>query len=45
MRQEGVLMSKIGEFDNVLKLRPPLCFSKENADLLVETLDEVLEAA
>ena len=45
MREKGVLMSKIGEYDNVLKLRPPLCFSKENADLLVETLDEVLEAA
>ena len=45
MRQKGVLMSKIGEHDNVLKLRPPLCFSKENADLLVETLDSVLEAA
>jgi 4-aminobutyrate aminotransferase-like enzyme len=35
-------MSKIGEHDNVLKLRPPLCFSKRNADLLVSTLDEVL---
>ena len=45
MRQNGVLMSKIGEHDNVLKLRPPLCFSKDNADQLVETLDRVLEAA
>jgi 4-aminobutyrate aminotransferase-like enzyme len=42
MRHKGVLMSKIGEHDNVLKLRPPLCFSKANADLLVTTLDEVL---
>lgn len=42
MRQRGILMSKIGEHDNVLKLRPPLCFSKENADLLVSTLDDVL---
>ena len=45
MRQRGVLMSKIGEHDNVLKLRPPLCFSKANADQLVETLDSVMEAA
>lgn len=44
MRRKGVLMSKIGEHDNVLKLRPPLCFSKENADLLVSTLDEVMVA-
>ena len=45
MRHKGVLMSKIGEHDNVLKLRPPLCFSQENADQLIEALDEVLEAA
>ena len=45
MRRRGILMSKIGEHDNVLKLRPPLCFSKDNADLLVSTLDEVLAAA
>jgi 4-aminobutyrate aminotransferase-like enzyme len=45
MRHKGVLMSKIGEHDNVLKLRPPLCFSKENADFLVATLDEVMAAA
>jgi 4-aminobutyrate aminotransferase-like enzyme len=45
MRHKGVLMSKIGEHDNVLKLRPPLCFSKENADQLVSTLDDVMAAA
>ena len=45
MRHRGVLMSKIGEHDNVLKLRPPLCFSRANADLLVDLLDEVLAAA
>lgn len=45
MRDEGILMSKIGEHDNVLKLRPPLCFSRENADLLFATLDTVLTAA
>ena len=42
MRERGVLMSKIGEHDNVLKLRPPLCFSEENADQLIVTLDEVM---
>jgi 4-aminobutyrate aminotransferase-like enzyme len=45
MRHEGVLMSKIGEHDNVLKLRPPLCFSKDNADFLVDKLDKVMAAA
>lgn len=45
VRHKGVLMSKIGEHDNVLKLRPPLCFSRENADFLIKTLDDVLVAA
>ena len=45
MRQRGVLMSKIGEHGNVLKLRPPLCFSRENADMLIGTLDDVMAAA
>ena len=42
LRNRGILMSKIGEHDNVLKLRPPLCFSKQNADQLIAMLDEVL---
>ena len=42
MRENGILMSNIGEHDNVLKLRPPLCFSSENADQLLSTLDDVL---
>ena len=44
MRHQGVLMGNIGQHGNVLKLRPPLCFSKENADFLVSTLDRVLSA-
>ncbi|MEL7028495.1 MAG: aminotransferase class III-fold pyridoxal phosphate-dependent enzyme, partial [Pseudomonadota bacterium] len=42
LRHHGVLMSKIGEHGNVLKLRPPLCFSKENADQLISALEEAL---
>jgi 4-aminobutyrate aminotransferase-like enzyme len=42
MRENGILMSNIGEHDNILKLRPPLCFSTENADQLLSTLDDVL---
>lgn len=44
MRHAGVLMSNIGALDNVLKLRPPLPFSKENADYLLEILDEQLSS-
>jgi 4-aminobutyrate aminotransferase-like enzyme len=44
MRERGVLISRIGIHDNILKIRPPMPFSKENADLLVDTLDQVLDA-
>lgn len=44
MRQKGVLISRIGQHDNILKMRPPLVFSTENADLLLATLDEALAA-
>jgi 4-aminobutyrate aminotransferase-like enzyme len=42
MKDRGVLMGRIGPFDNVLKIRPPMPFSTANADLLLGTLDEVL---
>lgn len=42
MREQGVLISRIGKGDNILKIRPPMVFSRENADLLVATLDTVL---
>lgn len=42
MRERGILMSRIGRHDNILKMRPPLTFSSENADLLLSTLDDAL---
>jgi len=42
LRDRGILTGTDGPHDNVLKLRPPLVFSPEDADLLVETLDDVL---
>ncbi len=43
MRQQGVLISRIGIYDNILKLRPPMPFQPEHADLLLETLDGVFQ--
>ena len=43
MKSRGILLSTDGRFENVLKIKPPLAFSHLNADLLVKTLDEVLE--
>lgn len=42
MKERSVLLGRIGEFDNVLKMRPPLPFSRANADILLDTLDAVL---
>jgi 4-aminobutyrate aminotransferase-like enzyme len=42
MRERGVLLSRIGPADNVLKIRPPMPFSRDNADLLTGTLNDTL---
>jgi len=42
MRERGILLSTDGPFNNVLKIKPPLVFTEENADFLVSTLDEIL---
>ena len=42
LRERGVLTGTDGPHHNVLKLRPPLVFSDEDADLFLATLDEVL---
>lgn len=42
LRQRQVLLSATGPHANVLKIRPPLVFQREHADLLVERLDTVL---
>jgi 4-aminobutyrate aminotransferase-like enzyme len=44
MRERGVLIGAAGRWGNVLKVRPPLCFSRANADQLVAALDEALRA-
>jgi len=44
LRENNVLISATGPAANVLKIRPPLTFSKENADFFVERLDRVLAA-
>ena len=42
MREHGILLSTDGPFHNVLKIKPPLVFTEENADFLVSTLDDIL---
>jgi len=40
VKRKGVLISKIGMHDNILKLRPPICFDRDHADLLLNVLDD-----
>jgi 4-aminobutyrate aminotransferase-like enzyme/Ser/Thr protein kinase RdoA (MazF antagonist) len=42
MREHGMLIGTDGPFHNVLKIRPPMPFNSSDAELLVQTLDEVL---
>ncbi len=42
MRDRGILLGTTGSAGNVLKIRPPLVFQRDHADLLLETLDGVL---
>jgi 4-aminobutyrate aminotransferase-like enzyme len=42
LRDRGILISTDGPDHNVLKIKPPLCFTADDADALVEALDAVL---
>jgi len=44
MKARGILLNVIGKDHGTLKIRPPMVFSRENADLMVDTLDAVLAA-
>lgn len=43
MRDDGVLIGSEGLHGNILKLRPPIVFRREHADMTVATLDRALE--
>lgn len=42
MREEGILLGSDGPFHNVLKIRPPMPFSSDDADFLLEKLAGVI---
>ena len=44
MKARGVLVGRVGRQQQVLKLRPPMCFSRENAAEVVEKLADALAA-
>ncbi len=42
LRQAGFLMGQAGEFGNVLKVRPPLVFKREHADMFLEAFETAI---
>jgi 4-aminobutyrate aminotransferase-like enzyme/Ser/Thr protein kinase RdoA (MazF antagonist) len=43
LRDCGILAGTDGPYHNVIKLRPPLVFTEEDADLFLSTVGEILE--
>ena len=43
MKKKGILLSADGPDHNVIKIKPPLVFNKDNATFLVETMDLILK--
>ena len=44
LREQFVLIGTDGPHQNVLKIKPPLTFNKENAEELVSKIDAILDA-
>jgi 4-aminobutyrate aminotransferase-like enzyme len=42
LKEAGILIGAAGLYGNTLKIRPPLCFSRADADFFVDTLKSVL---
>ncbi len=42
LKERGILIGAAGAYGNVLKVRPPLCFARDNVDFFTETLKAVL---
>ena len=45
MKSSGVLVGRTGRLGNVVKIRPPMPFARQHADLLVDAMDRALGAA
>ena len=43
LKKQFILVSTDGQFDNIIKIKPPLCFTKKNAKRLVETIKEIIK--
>ena len=44
LKDRGILVSTDGPYNNVIKMKPPLCFSRQNALQVVEEMHSLLKA-
>ncbi len=42
MKEKGILLSTDGPDENVIKIKPPMCFNEKNANFFLNTLQKVL---
>lgn len=42
-KERGLIIGKGGLFGNTLRIKPPMCITKTDADFMVDCLDEVME--
>jgi ethanolamine-phosphate phospho-lyase len=43
LKDDYILASTDGPLDNTLKMKPPLCFTKQNADRFIESMHSILK--
>jgi 4-aminobutyrate aminotransferase-like enzyme len=43
LREKFILVSTDGPFDNVIKSKPPLCFSRKNVDEVILAVERILK--
>ena len=42
LRESKILIGTDGKYNNVLKTKPPLCFTKENVDEVIQRIEEAI---
>jgi 4-aminobutyrate aminotransferase-like enzyme/Ser/Thr protein kinase RdoA (MazF antagonist) len=43
LKEKFILTGTDGPFDNVIKIKPPICFHKENVDTFITAMDNILK--